>query len=344
MASMPGYVTSGPPYTPRVAQVGGRPTVKVDVPISAVLIFLFVIGAAVHLTILRLNLRQESRRIFSFLNFIFCIIRSVALAMRIAWAAHINDVNLAIAAQVFTMAGVLILFVVNLVFVRRFLRAYAVFGRHLLVQMLYVFLLFCVAAMLVMVVTVSVYSFFTLDEEKRKICREVQRVAITYLAALAFIPIPAVLVGLCFPRKSHVDKLRRRAKVQLLLFTSTLLSLGAGFRCGTTFDQRPITQPAWFHHKACYYCFNFAIEIIVVYSFAISRVDPRFRLDRTDTAGLKVAGIKPEQAGQSRIPLNTEAEVYGFDGENEQDTAEGTRAAEWANKAQAEFQHEGPAL
>lgn len=69
-----------------------------------------------------------------------------------------------------------------------------------------------------------------------------------------------------------------RTKVRLVLFTSLLLALGAGFRAGVAYMVRPATNPAWFHHKACFYLFNFAIEIIVVYSYALLRFDHRFHI------------------------------------------------------------------
>lgn len=40
---------TGAPYPPTTAAVGGMPTVGVDVPISSVLLVLFMIGAAGHM-------------------------------------------------------------------------------------------------------------------------------------------------------------------------------------------------------------------------------------------------------------------------------------------------------
>jgi len=41
------------PFAPTVAGMGLKPSVDVDVPISAVFLFLFVLGAVFHMTILQ---------------------------------------------------------------------------------------------------------------------------------------------------------------------------------------------------------------------------------------------------------------------------------------------------
>lgn len=41
------------PYAPTVAGIGLQPSVDVDVPVLAVFMFLFILGAATHMTILQ---------------------------------------------------------------------------------------------------------------------------------------------------------------------------------------------------------------------------------------------------------------------------------------------------
>ena len=82
-------------------------------------------------------------------------------------------------------------------------------------------------------------------------------------------------------RFEHVDKFgqgRFRTKIAILLFSSTILTLGAAFRAGIGYVPRPRANPAWYHSKACFYIFNFMIEIIVVYLYAFMRVDKRFHI------------------------------------------------------------------
>lgn len=81
--------------------------------------------------------------------------------------------------------------------------------------------------------------------------------------------------------KTRVEKFgegRFRTKIIIIIFTSAILTLGAGFRAGINYVPRPRNHPAWYHSKACFYIFNFAIEIVVVYLFAAIRVDKRFHI------------------------------------------------------------------
>lgn len=71
---------------------------------------------------------------------------------------------MAIAANIFVQAGVLLLFIVNLIFAQRVVRSYhPVFGWSKGLGLVFKFLYFCVVALLVMVITAAVYSFFTLN-------------------------------------------------------------------------------------------------------------------------------------------------------------------------------------
>lgn len=271
----------GPPYPPTTQAVGGTPTPGVDDPICGVLILIYVILAVFHLT-LRLKQHVDHRSRLGFLLFIFSYVRTIALVLRIAWASRPTNVNIAIASNVFTAAGVVILFIINLIFTRRVLYVYVRGGRRRVFDWALRFLIFCVAASIVMLIIATVYSFFTLDAAKRLMCRKIQLFGATYLALLAFIPVPAAILALIFrndvARENDVTRRRFRAKVQVLLITGVLLTIGAGFRCGTSFDARPLGHVAWFHHKAAFYCFNFGIEIIVLCFYAATRFNIRLRL------------------------------------------------------------------
>lgn len=328
---------SGPPYPPQAAVLGGVPTNNVDTPISAVLLALFVGSAAINMTIFQVNLRRGHKFIFSVLLFGFSMARIAALSLRIAWANHQRNVDVAIAANVMTSAGVLLLFVVNLLFAQRLLRGYHPgFGWRRSVTAVFRFSLFSVIALLIMVITATVHSFFTLDPTARRMDRDVQRFAGVYLAVLAFAPIPVVLGASLYPRKTRIEKFGSgswRAKLGLLLGTSFLLALGAGFRIGVSFAPRPINNPAWYHHRACYYIFNYGIELIVVYTYAISRFDKRFHIPNgAKGPGSYAAGRDTATHGlEDRI--NDEEDVFE-DSENQ--TQSETTAGEWAGQAKEE--------
>lgn len=306
------------PYLPNTASVGGAPTKTVDDPIAAVMILLFALVAIFHMS-WRLKQPKEHLSKLSLLLFIFSMTRIVALVMRIVWASNPTKINIAIAAQIFLAAGVLIFFVINLIFARRMLGDYTVFGRHKAIDLAMKVLIGCVAACLIMVIVATVYSFFTLDMHVRLQCRKIQLVASTFLALLAFIPIPTVILVLLFGEPIHDPREKRRlhARAQLLLFTATLLSLGAGFRTGTAFDARPLGQVMWWHHKAAFFCFNFVIEIICTYTVAIARFDRRFRLGHlhvSDDISDKEAANGRDLSAERRSffdLLNNDREVFG---------------------------------
>ncbi|KAJ6444441.1 family c-likeg-protein-coupled receptor protein [Purpureocillium lavendulum] len=270
----------GPPYPPQGAGLGGQPTKGVDVPISSVLLFLFILSAALNMTIFQINRRRGHKFVLSAVVFGFSMARISANVMRIVWACYPHNVSVAIAANILTNAGVLLLFIVNLIFAQRLLRAYHPhLGWSQPLRFGFRGLYGAVVACLIMVITAGVYSFYTLDMSKLTKIRDVQLFAVTFLATLAFLPIPIVVLALLLPRKEPMDPFgtgSMRTKVILVLFTSTLLALGAGFRAGVAYIKRPADNPAWFHHKAAYYCFNYTIELIVVFSYALSRFDRRF--------------------------------------------------------------------
>lgn len=70
-----------PPYPPTTAAVGGVPTIGVDVPISAVFMFLFLVAAAGHMTIFQINRRRGHKFIMSGLMFGFCMARTVTMIL-----------------------------------------------------------------------------------------------------------------------------------------------------------------------------------------------------------------------------------------------------------------------
>ncbi|RDL39859.1 Uncharacterized protein BP5553_04199 [Venustampulla echinocandica] len=270
------------PYLPTTAGMGGLPTRSVDDPITAVFLALFVLGAVSHMTILQVNLRRGKKFIISGLLFGFCMARITTCTMRLVWADHPTNINVGIAAQVFVSAGVLLLFIINLIFAQRLLRALHpgwAWARWLSLgfKLYYASIVLMLAAL----ITCTVQSFFTLSINTRRIDRDVQLVGATYFTVAAFLPVIIILLAFILPKKSNVEKFgegRFRTKVFVLLFSTIILTLGAAFRTGTAFVPRPQTNPAWYHSKACFYGFNFVIEIIVVALYAIIRVDKRFHI------------------------------------------------------------------
>ncbi|KAF7554810.1 hypothetical protein G7Z17_g2663 [Cylindrodendrum hubeiense] len=280
-ASPPTQTISGPPYLiTTVATLGGNPEPSVDDPILGVLIALLLASAVFNMTIYRRNAKRNYKFLFSALLFGFSVARTVACVLRIVVGSKPTEVGTRIASQVLMNAGVILLFVINILFAQRILRAYhPKFGWSKPVRLVFRALFVTIGAVLVMMIIVMIYSFYTLDASVRSTIRTLQLFSATYFAVLAILPVLITVPTILLPREGPIENFGQgsmRTKVRLVIFTSLLLTLGAGFRAGIAYYVRPATNPAWFHHKACFYLFNFGIEITVVYLYALIRFDRRF--------------------------------------------------------------------
>jgi len=86
---------SGPPYAPTTAAVGGVPSISVDVPISAVFMFLYILSAIGHMTIFQINKRRGQKFIMSGMMFGFSVARTVTMIL----------VSLLVASNLLTQAN-----------------------------------------------------------------------------------------------------------------------------------------------------------------------------------------------------------------------------------------------
>lgn len=271
----------GGPYPPRIASLGGRPTKDLDIPICSVFLFLFLAAGIAHMTLFQRNNRRGHKFIPSAVTFGFCMSRLVANILRIAWACHPDSVRLAIAAQIFVAAGILLLFILNLLFAQRMLRAaFPAFGWSVQLSWAFKVLYVLIIPTIAMVITVVVQSLYTLNENTHRIDRDVELAGVTYFAVISFLPIPIVILVLLFSRGRQVESFGSGswyAKGFTVLLAGVLLCLGASFRAGTLWmPVRPITHPAWYQSKACFYVFDFGLDWLVVMVFLLARVDQRF--------------------------------------------------------------------
>ncbi|KAJ5239072.1 hypothetical protein N7468_003691 [Penicillium chermesinum] len=252
----------GGPYASKVAGLGGLPTVGVDVPICAIFLVLFISGAVGHMTTFQINRRRGHKFIPSAATFGFCMSRTVACIIRIVWACYPHNVSLAIAAQIFVAAGVLILFILNLLYAQR-MALYAI-----------------TVVSIIMLITVVIQSAYTLNANTHRIDRDIQVYGVTYFAIVSFLPLPIVLALLLFTRGRQIESPGHgswAAKGAIVITAAVLLCLGASFRAATTWmPPRPATNPPPYDHKACFYIFDFGIDITVVMLFLFARVDKRF--------------------------------------------------------------------
>ena len=241
---------------------------------------------------------------------VFCLTRVIATCLRIAWACHPTDIHVGIAATVFVYAGIVLLYLANLFFAQRIVRAqHPPFGWSKPFTMLFPVTFIVTIGTVLCLVAAVIVSFYTLDSYSRHAAREIQRYGATMVAIVAFLPF--AIVGISSLARRHptirrtktTDKFGEgsmRAKVVICLLSAALLCLGASFRAGTiltspvpiqtsTNPPRPAPVPGYLS-KACFYIFNFTIEVCVCLVWLGLRIDNRFHVPDGAKGAFSYAG------------------------------------------------------
>jgi uncharacterized protein YceK len=249
--------------------------------------------------------------------------RILTSILRIASVCNPKDVSVAIAAQIFVAAGVLILFVINLIFAMRLVRStHPSLGWHPAFSI--AFKIFCVliGLTLVAVITATAQSFYTLDANTRATDRAFQQYGSTFLAIIATLPLLMTMLTLLIPYSplDHFGIGRLRTKVIVLMISTTLLSLGAWYRCGVAFQiPVPRSQPLpGYLGKAPFYIFNFLVEIQTVLMYAILRVDLRWHIPN----GAKGPGSYSRQPTQEDVELQVSRPTSSDDSDDTKSLSE----------------------
>lgn len=268
--------------------MGELPSVIPDIPICAVLMAIYIGFAVVNMTILQINLRRGHKFIISGALFGFCMARITTLALRIVWATRQRSIQIAIAASILVNAGILLVYIINLILAQRILRAKQPrLGWHPIGRIGAKILYALIVAALIMVITAIVLNVYTLDRHIQNQCRDVELAAITYLLVFTCLPLLLVLLAVLLPRSPHEESFgqgRMVTKVAIVTVSSCLCMLIAGFKAGVFWSPpRPITNPAWYDSKAAFYVFGFALEIIALSVLTLSRIDKRFLIPNGST-------------------------------------------------------------
>lgn len=273
----------GGPYASTTAGMGGLPTIVPDIPICAVFLVLYIAFAATNMTIFQKNRRRGHKFVMSAMLFGFCMARITTLVLRIAWANRQRNVRLAIAANIFVNAGVLLVYIINFILAQRILRSKQPhLGWHPILRQGSKLLYSLILGALVMVITSTVLSLYTLDMHTRSQCRDVQLAAITYLLVFTCLPLAQVLIAFTLPRRPQEESFGQggmTSKTAIVVLSSCLCILIAGFKAGVNWSPpRPVTNPAWYDSKACFYVFNFVLEIMILSLLTFTRFDRRFHI------------------------------------------------------------------
>jgi hypothetical protein len=210
--------------------------------------------------------------------------RVVSCVLRIASILVSTNIRLALAAMIFLQAGVVILFIVDLIFVQRILRSVHKHSAwHPLFSAFFFFIYATIILTIIAIITVVVQTFYTLNPNIHSIDRDIILYGLTFFAAASFLPILLLAIGLSIPWSKPLDRFgvgKLRTKIILVLISSTLLCFGASYRAYTNWHSpvfRTDPLPATFG-KGPFYVVYFTVEIIVLFMYAIFRVDRRFHI------------------------------------------------------------------
>lgn len=304
MSRAPLLVPRGGPYPSTTAGLGGLPTVSLDVPICAVFIAIYLSFAITNIAIHQTNRRRQHKFLLSVLLTGFSMARVATLVLRIAWSTRQHNIRLAIAANIFVSAGILIIYILNLVLAQRILRAMQpTIGWNPVLRVAYKVLYYSIGTVLVMVITSLVVSLYTLDLHTRSTCRDIQLAALTYLLIFTCLPLIHILIAIILPTPSDAETFgipnyqNMRTKILIITGSSLLCLLNAGFKAGVNWSPpRPARYPPWYDSKTCFYCFIFVVEICILALLTFSRMDRRFWIPNGSTgAGDYTRKVKPDE-------------------------------------------------
>lgn len=274
-----------PAWMKRVHVPQGFPKSNTDTAPTATFLALFFLTALSHMFIFLRNKKRGHKFLFNGLCIGFCMARVVTSSLRLAWIYNIQSRNLAIAATIFVAAGVLLLFIINLFFAQRILRGlHPHLGWSKGISRAFLVMYLLIIPLLIMVVTATTQSFFTTDKNIARMDVDMQRGASTYFMVVAFLPLPITIFALVYPKGTdpdHFGKGSFKLKAAVVMIASALLTLGAGFRTGTsfhTFKPEFATNPPWWNAKWCFYIFNFTVELITVLMYLVVRIDLLFHI------------------------------------------------------------------
>lgn len=314
----------------RVHVAQGFPKPNTDAAPDAVFLALFLFAALTNVFIFLRNQRRGHKFLFNGLLTGFCMARVVTTSLRLAWMYNIEDRGLAVAATIFVAAGVLILFIVNLLFAQRILRGlHPHLGWHKALSTTFRLLYLLILLMLAMVVTATVQVFFTTDRNIAKMDLDMQRAAGTYFMVFSFLPVPIVIFALAYPKENQPDHFGRGLfwhKAVVVLAAAVLLCLGAAFRTGTSF----ITYKAdhWFNAKWAFYFFNFTLELTVVVMCVVLRIDLLFHVPDGSKG--------PYSYSRGKSGVAEDVEIRGLQQRSSDSIARPSESAQLPGRGQAE--------
>lgn len=263
------------------AILGGYPTVHQDIPASAVFLVIYAIGAASHMTIFVRNKRSKHKFFVSWGMFGLCVSRVVTCTLRIVWAKKPTNQSVAIAAQIFLNAGVLIVYIVALYLSTRLLRAtQPKVGWNFYLAKVLVLMYVFMACMLVLLIAFTVKSFYTSNTTLLSVAHWIQRAAILYMLIFTVIALVFYMCALLYPRTCEPENFGAGSLVAKFTIMGATLFFAlflSGLRTAYMWAPSHLaSNPPWYDTRATFYIIVLGFELAVIYLFLLTRVDKRF--------------------------------------------------------------------
>ncbi|PVH79014.1 hypothetical protein DL98DRAFT_572784 [Cadophora sp. DSE1049] len=273
---------SGPPYIPTgVALVGGRPTVSLDIPICAVFLTIYVLGAIGNMTIFQINRKRGHKFFMSWAMFGFCMARNATFVLRIVWATRPTNASVVIASMIFSAAGVLVAYIVMLLLSLRLFRAtHPELGWSPKLRMACKGLYITLFVAFVLTISFTIESFYTLDANIKKVALWVQRSSALIMLLFNIASLIILCLSVFIPRTSAPENfgtgsIKRKTIILSIMMFFVLFIIG--FRFGTVWADAPLaSSPAWWDSKPAFYVIEFGLEIVVIYTLLLIRFDRIF--------------------------------------------------------------------
>lgn len=178
------------------------------------------------------------------------------------------------------VCSVVVLFAVNVVFTQRILRAiHPHFGWNPIVSKFFLALLVSVPMVIVWNIISLTLEFFTLDPKTSITARHLLFFGGSWNLLLCMFPIFVIGLASSIPSPTPIEKFgagRFRFKIILLLFAAFTLSVGTLIRLIGAAWAFPIDAPGLIDSKTTFYTTGFMLEIIVVFVYAVGRIDLKF--------------------------------------------------------------------
>lgn len=261
------------------AVIGGLPSFPDDSTMSSIFLVMFCCGLSLHTSIFIVKALRNYMPFPSAITAVFCAFRILACSLRIAGALNPTRIHFMIEEDIFVSAGVLLLMLLNFILMQRMLRsAHPNVGWSRAASYAFKTLYAVVSLTLVIDIVTTVLAAYSRGSQSQEIERTLRSCASSIFTLFAFLPLLILPYIRFAPRRQSIDKFGRGSwtfKFFIVGIISALLTLGAGFRTGVKFmHPRPVADPAWYHHKAAFYAFNFGIELVVVFIYLF--VNTRF--------------------------------------------------------------------